>query len=50
MSTFAAHPSVLPKNMKQKFAQLNDAEREWISISLGNARTLVIIEFRSNTE
>lgn len=30
----------LARNMKQKFAQLNDAEREWITISLSNARNL----------
>ncbi|QDV87860.1 DUF3806 domain-containing protein [Planctomycetes bacterium TBK1r] len=27
--------------MKQKFSELNDAEREWISLSIANARALV---------
>jgi hypothetical protein len=36
------HGFFLPGNMKQKFAQLNDAEREWIKSSLGNARNLTM--------
>jgi hypothetical protein len=33
--------AVLPSIMKQKFKQLNDAERQWISNSIANAQSLV---------